>query len=338
LARVGELVVIGAMRRTKLVWRGAHDRLLDGQQQREALTCALRGPHTERRGRDPIARLRERRVDLGHGACDLMADERSQHGARDRSEPKGEAVRMTHRGRSRRTYVLGALASLAALLPLAPVAAAPDTDIDTQAHAGMWTGMTQTVRSRSTMLLSAGYTARGEYWFRIDKAGNVTGYAVVAFEPTADLSGLNARVDAAKDIAGTFLGAIGSLLGPAEVGMMGPELSISTLLGARVDWTDPMLVLRGPISGRMAHGGLSLQWANKQPGSIPATLVISYLKRDEPVSKGGKLNFPIDTPWPGEAAAVDPKAQHMVASGTKPSSKGEVSDSTSWAWTAHLNP
>src|ERR1041384_2685458 len=185
---------------------------------------ALREPHT----RAPEARPRslgfgERRGTSGMAlATSWLTSGRSTVRAIAPSR-KEKPVRMTHRGKNCRRHALSTLASLVALLPLVPAAAAPDTDT----QAGLWTGMTQTVRSRSTKLLSAGYTARGEYWFRVDKAGSVTGYAVVAFEPTADLSGLNARVDAAKDIAGTLLGAIGSLLGPAEVGLMGPELSVS---------------------------------------------------------------------------------------------------------------
>ncbi|GIJ24784.1 hypothetical protein Vlu01_54080 [Micromonospora lutea] len=188
-----------------------------------------------------------------------------------------------------------------------------------------WTGVTHSQKSRSYSDMSAGYTADGDFWFQADADGAVTGFAVVVFRPTHDVSQLNAKVNAAKAVGSSTAGILGW---PALI----PNVSIQTIIGVEVAWAQPMLTIHGPISGQFLHGKLTLGWAGEQPDEIACKVTLRYLNKNDVLTEGG---FKLESPWPSEAVGTDPSGLLMLATNsTTETQDGDATVSHAWTWTA----
>lgn len=188
-----------------------------------------------------------------------------------------------------------------------------------------WTGTTYAASSRATELGSVGYTARGDFSFRIDADGNVTGHAVVIYQPNADFNIINQKIGIARALGSASAGALGL---PGII----PNMYIQTVVGVTVAWPDPLPTQHGPIRGRFAHGKLSLEWATEQKNELPAKVSLVYLDRSDALSTAP---LALGTPWPDTAKPTEEGGQRMfLSSSDRKSEDGDVVVTEAWTWTA----
>lgn len=198
--------------------------------------------------------------------------------------------------------------------------------------AGIWTGSVSATKVRSTKALSVGYTAKGDYWFRVDQNGNVDGHATVVYTPTTDLDGLNGLVDLAKQAESGALSLLGGQWAGVAQAINGT--GTAALLGVKAD-TDPIVVRQGAITGRLSDGELSLRWAKNQQPGFEVTFSIALVGGQQDLTTE---TFPIDTPWPNSAKVTDESAGQQAIATYQPedqTTKDGVKSSAGAYWSAH---
>jgi hypothetical protein len=131
----------------------------------------------------------------------------------------------------------------------------------TTASADTWTGSTHGKVLRSNRLVSGGASWHGDFWFTTDRRGGVHGFAVVAYEPVVDVSGITNAIGYIRSFTGTALG----LLGPYGAAVSGAGLS--QIVGASVTFKQGAAIRRGPLTGELSGRRLTLRW--KKPAGVP---------------------------------------------------------------------
>lgn len=114
---------------------------------------------------------------------------------------------------------------------------------------GFWTGTTHSAVFRGSSLLAAGYTSRGDFWFTVDEDGQVEGYAVVVYEPTFNVDGMNAALDTIKSLGAAAVGAIPVVIPMLDGIGTSEEIASNSLV------TDPLW----PTAGTVTEQGDVLQ-------------------------------------------------------------------------------
>jgi hypothetical protein len=196
-----------------------------------------------------------------------------------------------------------------------------------QSDTGLWVGSIQQTFSRSSKWFGAGYTAHGDFWFKVDEKGNASGNAAVAYQPSFDSAGADAAIQYAKDVQETSLGVFG-----IPGGVVATADGLGKMIGIKADYPDPMPVRRGPISGRISHGQLSLHWNGYTPQGLPFVISLSYIDKDDVISK---KSLSVTAPWPGSAAiSAEADRQLAVATDKKRSVKDGVTEVSGTYWSA----
>src|SRR5919109_636563 len=134
----------------------------------------------------------------------------------------------------------------------------------TAAPAAEWAGETHGKLYRANRLASGGSSWHGSFWLRTDRDGRVHGEAVVAYEPTLDLSGASNALSFIRTQAGAAL----SLLGPW--GAAANNAGLSQIVGFGASFRSAEAIRRGPLTGRLSRGRLTLDW--KKVKGVPYTV------------------------------------------------------------------
>jgi hypothetical protein len=202
----------------------------------------------------------------------------------------------------------------------------------------LWIGSSHITFSRATTDMSAGYTMRADFWFRIDRAGNVRGKAYAVYQPTFEANGMNAKITMAKTaVAGALSILPGGQLALArtavEAGKGATNVTVAGLVGVTAKFKDPKPVRSGAITGTLRGGTLTLDWADKQPDGIPAEVSLQYLDRLVPLSKP---SLKTREPWAMAATLdADSGGRFAIAQARQPPpEKGEVKESMFAYWNA----
>jgi hypothetical protein len=205
---------------------------------------------------------------------------------------------------------------------------------------GMWTGSSIVTFSRKSDDFGVGYTMRADFWFRVDGHGEVRGNASAVYQPTFDATGMNNKIVIAKSLVS---GALGLLPGgqlavfksAVDAGKVGANVSLAGLAGVVGKFSDPKPVRAGAITGSLRDRTLTLRWAD--PGAleagIPATVVLKYVNKDEPISNP---TLAIQAPW-HPAGTVDPESDSRFAVAQEqrgPTEKDGVTESVFAYWSA----
>lgn len=191
------------------------------------------------------------------------------------------------------------------------------------ADAATWSGSTYSKVVRSNRVVSAGYTAHGDYWFHVGRGGAVRGHAVVAYEGSLDTDRINAFVSYIKSAAGVVVGGL-PLVGP-----IAGLIATNEIIGVRGSFDRPAEIREGDISGSMSHGRLSLRWAGSGPKGLPFRVTLAELHHDKQIAHA---TIPVETPWRGSAAVSGGAATAVFQGG------GGLKSATlkrSGYWTAH---
>jgi hypothetical protein len=130
----------------------------------------------------------------------------------------------------------------------------------TPASAATWIGTVHGTSTRSTPLVSGGFSWQGSFSFTVNRNGAVDGRATVAYQPLVDVTVLNGAVTYVRDVA---TDAISSLL-PGGWGVGVNAFGPRAIVGAYVRFRESTAVRGGPISGRLNRrdGTLTLKWDN----------------------------------------------------------------------------
>jgi hypothetical protein len=165
------------------------------------------------------------------------------------------------------------------------------------ASAALWTGNTQGKFERTSRLVEGAVEWHGNFWFRTDRAGNARGYAVVTYEPDSNVDGLNDAIGYVRDVAGAGIGAIGPF-----AGVVG-QAALGQIIGTDISFKSAAAVRKGPLTGRVADGRVSLQWQAKlEPITYDIELVV--VEGTQRIG-GGKLK--LQNPFDGTAQRVAPR-------------------------------
>jgi hypothetical protein len=165
------------------------------------------------------------------------------------------------------------------------------------ASAALWTGTTAGKFERSSRFVEAAIDWHGRLWFRTDRRGNVRGYAVVAYEPSSSVDGLNDAVGYVRDVAGAGIGALGPF-----AGVVG-QAALGQIVGADVSFKSAAAVRQGPLIGRVANGRVSLRWQAKlKPIAYDIELLV--VEGSQRIG-GGRLR--LRNPFDGTARRVAPR-------------------------------
>lgn len=158
------------------------------------------------------------------------------------------------------------------------------------ADASTWSGSTYWKVQRSSRVLSAGYTAHGDYWFHVGRRGAVRGHAVVAYEGNLDTDRINVFVSYMKSAAGVVLSGL------PVIGPVANLIATNEIIGLRGSFDRPAEIRQGAISGSMHNGRLSLDWAGAGPKGLPFRMVLAELHHDKRLIHA---TIPVETPWRG---------------------------------------
>lgn len=224
---------------------------------------------------------------------------------------------------------------------LGAVASCRDNDASgSAAIAGVWSGHTygKVVRSERH-LMSASYSWRGDYTFRVDDDGNLTGHATVSYDPTFDATGVNAALSHITSSTSTILAGLPFGIGALSGAMLNSGVAVTAKYGR------PMPVRSGSITGSLRNGKLKIKWdkLDASDGAKPRKNAVANI----PVSVYLQLNsttqqkriyqgyLGLSSPWPGTPT----HSQHGVStwSVTRQSTSSDdgVDESTSYSWDAH---
>jgi hypothetical protein len=197
----------------------------------------------------------------------------------------------------------------------------------TQVSAADWSGTARGKIERSSRLVSGGSSWQGSFWFTTGRGGRVRGHAVVAYEPSVNVSGLNNAIAYAKAVVSGALGAVGGLgvLG-AFAGQIGTQ-SLGLIVGAGVSFKQAMAVREGPLTGRLNGGRLTLRW--KRPSGVPYDISLQYVASSERIG-GGTAALP--SPFRGAARVTN--GRHAVSVSQPPPGTGDVTETNGSYWMA----
>lgn len=190
------------------------------------------------------------------------------------------------------------------------------------AQPGRWIGTTHGSAERSSRWVSGGSTQSGDFWFMVDRRGQVSGEAVVAYDPNFDADGLNALLGYARGLTQTALGAV------PFVGGFGAA-QLNAFIGVKIRHDEPLAVRRGRVTGTLDDGRLSLRWVGR-PAGIRFQASITTLKGEKRLT-GGSLA--VDSPLGGTAQVLG--GGHAVSTQRSTSKEKGVTEQRSSYWTAH---
>jgi hypothetical protein len=188
----------------------------------------------------------------------------------------------------RRARKTGAIAAIGLICAAGGAAA-------TTASAATWTGTAQGKMLRSNRLVSGGTSWRGSLWFTTTRSGAVRGYAVVAYEPVVDVSGLTNAIGYVKTVGSTAVGLLGPFGSAASGAVLGQ------IVGANVSFKSALAIRRGPLSGRLDGRRLRLRWDTKLRG-IGYDIQLVLASGTENIGKGEAA---LQSPFQGAADLVD---------------------------------
>jgi hypothetical protein len=197
-----------------------------------------------------------------------------------------------------------------------------------RASAASWSGTAHGKIERSTRLVSGGTSWQGNFWFTTGRGGTVRGHAVVGYEPSVNVSGLNNAIAYAKAVVSGALGAVGGL---GVLGSFASQIgtqSLGLIVGAGVSFKQAMAVREGPLTGRLSGGRLSLRW--KRPSGIPYDISLQYVGTSERIG-GGTAALP--SPFKGAAQVTN--GRHAVSVSQPQPSTGGVTETNGSYWVAN---
>jgi hypothetical protein len=188
------------------------------------------------------------------------------------------------RRRTRRRCVI-ALVGVMGLGAMGP-GAVPDPVGAEEASAAQWVGSMQGTAGKSTRWVSGGSTMRGDFTFTVARNGQLRGFATAAYQPTFDTDRINALIGYAKGATAGALGAAGIFGGLAAN-------QLNLIVGLKIDYPDPMPVRRGPITGKVRNGTISIAWASPdKDDGVPFRSILANLNKDKQLASG-KLAIPM---------------------------------------------
>ncbi len=189
---------------------------------------------------------------------------------------------------------------------------------------GRWVGTTHGGADRSSRWASGGSLQKGNFWFTVDRRGNVTGEAVVAYTPNFNADGLNALIGYARGLGQATLGLV------PYFGGFGAA-ALNSFVGVKVSYKEPFAIRTGRLTGTLKDARLQLNWVGR-PDGIPFTAKITRTRaEDEKPLTSGKLV--VDSPFDGKAGQVE--GGHAVSIQRSRSKDGSVTETNSSYWTAH---
>ncbi len=195
--------------------------------------------------------------------------------------------------------------------------------VNESASAATWAGTVQGKKSRASRFASAGATMRGDFLIRVDRRGRVNGSGIVAYDPFFNTDGLNAFLAYARGLTQAALGGF-----PIFGGFAAAQLN--AFVGVRVA-LPTLPVTRGPITGRLDRGKMSLSFGRK-PERIPFSAFINTVGQTKQKKlTGGNVVAP--NPFGGPAADVS--GGWAVSKRQAKSDEGGVTTLESSYWTAH---
>jgi hypothetical protein len=149
----------------------------------------------------------------------------------------------------------------------------------TSAQAASWRGNAYGKIVRSNRLVSGGTTWHGDFWFKTNRDGKISGHAIVAYEPNVDVSGLTNAIGYVKTTTGAALG----LLGP--FGTAASAAGLGQIVGASVSFDSAMAVREGELAGVLHQGRLNLRW-KAHPQGIPYDIALQLVSGSERIGGG----------------------------------------------------
>lgn len=196
------------------------------------------------------------------------------------------------------------------------------------ASAATWAGETHGKLHRSNRLAAGGASWHGSFWFRAGRDGRVRGEAVVAYEPELDLTGATNAVGYIRDRLSDGLGLIPGVFGEfaTPIGKAG----LGSIVGFDTSFRSAEAIRRGPLTGRLDNGRLTLRWLTKVRG-VPYTVrFVVTGGLGQTVSSGTSA---LPSPFTGSARVIG--GSFAVRSAESRSSKGDTSERKGSYWAAH---
>ena len=193
-----------------------------------------------------------------------------------------------------------------------------------EASAAQWVGSMQGTAGKSSRWVSAGSTMRGDFSFTVGRGGQLRGFATAAYQPTFDTDRVNALISYAKGATASALGAAGIFGGLAAN-------QLNLIVGLKIKYPDPMPVRRGPITGTIRNGTISINWAGRdKDDGVPFTAVLANLKKDQRLTSG-KLTIPM--PFARDAQVTGGRLA-VAQGGVKSKDEGVTFESRTY-WSAY---
>lgn len=195
--------------------------------------------------------------------------------------------------------------------------------VSTPASAATWIGTTHGKASAANRWVSGGADWHGNFWFSTGRGGSVHGYAIVGYEPSIDVGGLNNMINYIKGIAGLPLGILGPYAPAAGA------IGLGNIIGVAVSFHEGMAIRQGPLSGSIGGGRLTLRWGAK-PKGIPYDIVFQLVSGNKRIGGG---TFGLHDPFQGSARLLGGR-QAVKSSESKGTAKGVARQVGSY-WVAH---
>lgn len=192
-----------------------------------------------------------------------------------------------------------------------------------EARAGAWVGTTYGRLQRSSRWVSAGTTLRGDFSFRLDSRGRLTGYATVSYEPNFDTDRLNGLIGYARDVGAAALAGI-----PIVGGLAGAQLS--SIFGVAVEYDELITVREGGITGSIRRGRATLRWTRGEDRGIPFRVYLDTNTGRQDLTSGA---IPVTNAWAGRGRVVGPSLTVGTERSTTTPAEG-VTEQTSSYWSA----
>ena len=192
------------------------------------------------------------------------------------------------------------------------------------ASAANWIGATHGRVSAASRWVSGGSSWHGDFWFSTDRRGDVHGYAIVAYQPAIDVSGLNNAIAYIKSVTGAALGAV---LGPFAPVVN--TVGLGQIVGVAVSFRETSAIRQGPLSGSLHGGQLRLNWSAPLKG-VPYDIVFQLVSTNQHIGGG---TAPIHNPFRAAARMLD--RRHALNATESSTSKDGVATMTGSYWVAH---
>lgn len=190
--------------------------------------------------------------------------------------------------------------------------------------AGYWTGGSHTVRTANLDVVTIKITYTSQFWFAVAADNTVKGEAIATYDLGFNDAKLRTLLAQANASGSSMLRATPQLGGLLDIGV-----SSRDAIGMRMAYDEGTPVRRGPITGSIANGRLTLRWA-AVPAPIGYKKYVIYPFKERPMTPA---SHPAFTPWLGVARIAQPVAGQLLATVTPESStvrRGEVTFVTTW--------